>query len=99
VLAARLGGTVGEMKGRMSYPEFLRWKAFYKHEPLGEQRLDLHVGSILKVLIKLLANQDVDAAKLMPKFWVDASEEVEPDILLAKARMIFGAMNATQPDH
>lgn len=87
---------MGELKERMSYPEFLRWRAFYRHEPLGGERLDLHMAMMLKALIKLLGNQDVELDRLKPQFWPLSQEnkpELSPEQLRSKIMQVFGAYN------
>lgn len=99
MLSAQLGGTVAELKERMSYPEFMRWKVFYTFEPLGERRLDMMTALIVKTLLKLLANSDVAIDDLLPKFWDNVStSDPSPAELAAKARLIFGALNAAKLD-
>lgn len=90
---------MGELKQRMSYPEFIRWQLFLQHEALGGERLDLHMALLMKTLIKLLGNQNVELDRLTPQFWPVAQtseQELSADELHAKAKQIFGALNATQ---
>ena len=88
---------MAELKERMSYPEFQKWRAFYAHEPLGERRLDLGIGLILKTLVAQ-SGKDVELDKFVPDYWQapQVQESPTPSELAAKAREIFGRINATQ---
>lgn len=91
---------MAELKDRMSYPEFQKWQAFYAHEPLGEARLDQATAMIIKAMAAQVG-KDIEFEELIPDYWDTPREEEKlptPEELAAKARLIFGVLNAAKPN-
>lgn len=93
-MALRLGATVAELQGRMSYLEFLRWQQFYLEQPFDDIHLYLRPAALIacsmtgadfsETMDHLLNRQVADA---------DNDDELIPDGLevLAKVKAQFGS--------
>lgn len=59
-LSLKLGGTVGELKARMTWREFLQWQAFYALEPWGEWLNDLRFAQLAFLLANIWRGKDTN---------------------------------------
>lgn len=51
-LALALGGTIGELRQRMSSSEFTAWQGYARHWPIGPRRLDLLFANLYALVAR-----------------------------------------------
>jgi hypothetical protein len=89
-LALALGATVAELQERMERREFLEWLAFYRVEPFGHGRDDLHAAMVLAMLANIHRKEGASPMTVetfVPDFWA----ETQTVSLLDKFRQLTEA--------
>ena len=80
----------------MSSPEYVRWQAFDKLEPLGEQHADLRAALICKVLADINTPAGKRRTKLTDFMLNFGRETATPEEMMLQAEMAnmaFGGMD------
>lgn len=76
-----LGGTtVAELKGRMLMPEFIRWVAYDRIEPIGDHRLEGLLGYQTAVLLSASTETDQHPGDHMPYLDAPRSQQSAEEI-------------------
>lgn len=78
--------TVAELQDRLSHAEYLEWRSFDQHEPIGNRRGDFLTAMLMMLLANIHRAKGKKApefAKFLPDWWDEAKS---PAALAAKFR-------------
>ena len=95
MLALELGIPVAELQERISFEEFLEWRAFYDLDPFGYQRHDLNTGIILAHVMSAMGAKNVKPSDFMPNFERLSSDNSEN---VKRMATMFQAFMSQNPD-
>ncbi len=99
MIAALLGMTVGELRDRMTYVEFLRWIEWDQivHFSLSERRADIRAGIIASTIANVNSTRRMfTAEEFIPRFKEPAQEmtdEQMKDVCIRANAMLRGKFN------
>lgn len=87
------GCTKGELRQRMSHPEWLEWQAYRElYGPFGEERDDWRIASIVWMLASV--NSGKDQSFEMSEFLLKFGAGEPQDTVQEKVKNFFGSRKA-----
>ena len=83
--------SVGEAKRHTTYPDFLRWCAFYQEEPWGAEALDIAQANVCQWMYMLWTSKDAPSKGLSDFLVFARKRPFEPRMMEAYFRALAGA--------
>ena len=95
-LALHLGGTVAELKERMSSSEFTAWMCYYKMTPFGDDREDLRAALVAYTVAATTPRKRGAKPIKMQDFVLEFGERKQQSIEEMQQRVMMAAAIAKQ---